>query len=40
MGRLVNNRRLHSILDYVPPEENESAYYGQTQGSQPTTPQP
>lgn len=35
-----NNRRLHSILDYVPPEENESAYYGQTQGSQPATPQP
>ncbi len=27
-----NNRRLHSVLDYVPPEEYESAYYAQTQG--------
>jgi putative transposase len=22
-----NNRRLHSLLNYVPPEECESAYY-------------
>lgn len=35
-----NNRRLHSVLDYVPPEKYESAYYAQTQGSQPATPQP
>ena len=35
-----NNRRLHSVLDYLPPEEYESAYYAQTQGSQPATPQP
>ena len=34
-----NNRRLHSRLDYVPPEEYESAYYAQTQASQPATPQ-
>jgi putative transposase len=34
-----NNRRLHSSLDYVPPEEYESAYYAQTQESQPVTPQ-
>lgn len=25
-----NNRRLHSLLDYVPPEEYEAAYYAQT----------
>jgi transposase InsO family protein len=25
-----NNRRLHSRLDYVPPEEHEAAYYAQT----------
>ena len=25
-----NNRRLHSQLDYVPPEEYEAAYYAQT----------
>ena len=35
-----NNRRLHSVLDYVPPEEYESAHYAQTQGSQLATPQP
>jgi putative transposase len=35
-----NNRRLHSSLDYVPPEEYESAYYAQTQESQPATLQP
>ena len=35
-----NNRRLHSVLDYVPPEEYEAAYYAQTQESQPATPQP
>ena len=28
-----NNRRLHSVLDYVPPEEYESAYYAHIQGS-------
>jgi putative transposase len=36
----VYNRRPHSVLDYVPPEEYEAAYYAQTQGSQPATPQP
>jgi putative transposase len=25
-----NDRRLHSRLDYVPPEEHEAAYYAQT----------
>jgi putative transposase len=25
-----NNRRMHSQLDYVPPEEHEAAYYAQT----------
>jgi putative transposase len=35
-----NNRRLHSVLDYVAPEEYEIAYYAQTPGSQPATPQP
>ena len=25
-----NNRRLHSQLDYVPPEEHEAAYYAQS----------
>jgi hypothetical protein len=33
-----NNRSLHSVLDYIPPEEYESAYYAQTQGSQPAAP--
>jgi putative transposase len=27
-----NNRRLHSLLDYVPPEEYETAYYAQLRG--------
>jgi putative transposase len=27
-----NARRLHSLLDYVPPDEYESAYYAQTPG--------
>ena len=35
-----NNRRLHSVLDYLPPEEYEAAYYAQTQQSQPAIPQP
>ena len=34
-----NNRRLHSQLDYVPPEEYEAAYYAQTEASQPATSQ-
>lgn len=34
-----NNRRLHSVLDYIPPEGYESAYYAQTQMSQPATSQ-
>jgi putative transposase len=33
-----NNRRLHSQLDYVPPDEYEAAYYAHVQvGSQPWT---
>ena len=36
---LYNNRRLHSQLDYIPPEEYEAAYYAQTQASQPAAPQ-
>ena len=35
-----NNRRLHSVLGRVPPEEYEAAHYAQTQASQPATPQP
>lgn len=35
-----NNRRLHSQLDYVPPEEYEVAYYTQAPASQPATSQP
>ena len=35
-----NNRRLHSQLDYVPPDEYEAAYYAHLQASQPATPQP
>ena len=34
-----NNRRLHSQLDYLPPEEYEAAYYAHVQTSQPATPQ-
>jgi putative transposase len=32
-------RRLHSLLDYVPPDEYESAYYAQPQAPQPATSQ-
>lgn len=35
-----NNRRLHSQLDYVPPDEYEAAYYAHMQTSQPAAPQP
>jgi len=35
-----NNRRLHSQLDYVPPEEYEAAYYAHLRASQPGTFQP
>jgi putative transposase len=35
-----NNRRLHSQLDCVPPDEHEAAYYAQTQTSPPAKPQP
>lgn len=34
-----NNRRLHSLLGYVPPVESESAYYTQQSMSQPPTSQ-
>ena len=34
-----NNRRLHSQLDYVPPEEYEAAYYAQTCASRPAPQQ-
>lgn len=34
-----NNRRLHSVLDYAPPEEYESAYYAQLRASQPAMSQ-
>lgn len=34
-----NNRRLHSQLDYVPPDEYETAYYAQLRTSQPAMPQ-
>jgi transposase InsO family protein len=34
-----NNRRLHSLLDYVPPEEYETAYYAQLRASQPAMSQ-
>jgi putative transposase len=35
-----NNRRLHSQLDYIPPDEYEAAYYAQAQASQLGTPPP
>jgi putative transposase len=35
-----NNRRLHSQLDNVPPEEHEAAYYAHIQAGLPATPQP
>ncbi len=35
-----NNHRLHSQLDYVPPEEYEAAHYAHLKASQPATPQP
>ena len=34
-----NNRRLHSQLNYIPPDEYEAAYYAHLQASQPATPQ-
>jgi putative transposase len=34
-----NNRRLHSHLNYVPPDEREAAYYAQTEASLAATPQ-
>lgn len=34
-----NNRRLHSVLDCVPPAEYETAYYAQLRASQPATSQ-
>ena len=34
-----NARRRHSLLDYVPPDEYESAYYAQPQTFQPATSQ-
>jgi transposase InsO family protein len=30
-----NNRRLHSQLDHVPPDEHEAAYYAHIRTSQP-----
>jgi putative transposase len=35
-----NNRRLHSQLDYVPPEEYEAAHYADIQARKSATPQP
>ena len=35
-----NGRRLHSQLNYIPPDEYETTYYAQTQASPPATPQP
>ncbi|WP_235683309.1 IS3 family transposase [Mycolicibacterium fluoranthenivorans] len=34
-----NNRRLHSLLDYIPPSEYESTYYAQLWASQPAMSQ-
>lgn len=34
-----NNRRLHSVLDYIPPAEYEDAYYAQLRTSQPAMSQ-
>jgi putative transposase len=34
-----NNRRLHSQLNYVPPEEYEAAHYAHIQAGQTATPQ-
>ena len=33
-----NNRRLHSILGYIPPNEFEAAYYAQPAALQPEPP--
>ena len=30
-----NNRRLHGVLNYIPPEEYESTYYAHLRASQP-----
>lgn len=35
-----NNRRLHSVLNYVPPDEYEATYYAQLRASQPAMSQP
>jgi putative transposase len=35
-----NNRRLHSQLNYIPPEEYEGVYYAQVHASQSAAPQP
>src|SRR5882762_8830102 len=34
-----NNRRLHSQLDYIPPDEYEAAYCAHLQTSRPAAPQ-
>jgi transposase InsO family protein len=34
-----DNRRLHSLLDYVPPDEYEAAYYAHIRASQPAASQ-
>lgn len=34
-----NNHRLNSVLDYVPPVEDETAYYAQLRASQPAMSQ-
>jgi putative transposase len=34
-----NNRRLHSQLNYVPPEEYEAAHYAHIQPGELATPQ-
>ena len=33
-----NNRRLHSILGYIPPNEFEAAYYAQPAALEPEPP--
>lgn len=35
-----SDSRLHSQLDYVPPDEHEAAYYARLQAGQHATPQP
>jgi putative transposase len=40
VGRLVQQPPVHSQLNYIPPDQQEAAYYAQVHASQSVTPQP